>query len=191
MKKILLAFLLSAFVTSCAVRQVPLSDKAFQSHAVNYKKILVDNLAVESKINTNDIVYVNGWAPAHLGFKPPLHEAFVNKVKNSIVANGENDHLDISIIRVGYFYEKNVADDVVFVGLFMVGRERGFKCDAEVNIKNSNESKRLTLVHQIRRPHFKDKEELQSFIETCQSELVKSLAENIDNLSLNKTKATN
>ena len=47
--------------------------------------------------------------------------------------------VDVSVLRVGFFVEKYVADDIVFVGLFMLGRERGFKCDADVNVQTESE----------------------------------------------------
>ena len=87
--------------------------------------------------------------------------------------------MDVSVIRVGFFVEKNVADDVVFVGLFMVGRERGFKCDADVNIKTERDSQRITLTHEIRRSYFDDQEQIRQFIETCQTDLIRQLADSI------------
>lgn len=181
MKKNIWTLTFALTLNACAVQPIPLNDRASEAHQIPYQKLLVDNLAVESKINVNDVVYVNGWAPAHEGFNPPLHKAFAAKVKNSIIANGGLDRVDVSILRVGYFYEKIVADDVVFVGLFMVGRERGFKCDADINIKTNTESRRMTLSHEVRRSHFENQEELKTFIETCQSDLIKQLANAIRN----------
>lgn len=185
MQKYILACSLALTLNACAIQPITLNDKASESYQVPYQKVLVDNLAVESKINVNDVVYVNGWAPAHEGFNPPLHKAFSTKVKNSLIANGSSDRVDVSILRVGYFYEKNVADDVVFVGIFMVGRERGFKCDADINIKTNSTSRRMTLTHEVRRSHFENQEELKSFIETCQSDLIKQLASAIKNPEAN------
>lgn len=50
-----------------------------------------------------------------------------------------SDRVDVSVLMVGFFVEKYVADDIVFVGLFMLGRERGFKCDADVNVQTESE----------------------------------------------------
>lgn len=137
----------------------------------------MDNLSTESKIGANDVVWVNGWAPAHSGFKPPLNDSFVSKIKNSIVANGASGRLDVSLLRVGFFVEKNLADDLVFVGLLIVGRERGFKCDADVNVKTERDSQRITLVYVTRRPYFDNQEKMRQFIETCQTDLIRQLAD--------------
>ena len=76
---------------------------------------MVDNLSTTTKIAVNDVTYVNGWAPIHSGFKPPLNEAFVSKVKNSIITVSGSGRVDVSVLRVGFFVEKNVADDVAFI----------------------------------------------------------------------------
>lgn len=179
MKRLIVLAALASMLAGCAVQPIPLHDRAAESYQVPFQKLIVDNLSIESKIGVNDVVYVNGWAPAHSGFKPPLNVSFVSKVKNSIVANGESGRVDVSVLRVGFFVEKNVADDVVFVGLFMVGRARGFKCDADVNVKTEHDSQRITLTHEIRRSYFDDQEQIRQFIETCQTDLIRQLADSI------------
>ena len=59
----------------------------------------------------------------------------------------------------------------------MLGRERGFKCDADVNVKTESDSRRIILSHEIRRSYFDDQEEVRQFIESCQSDLVRQLAD--------------
>ena len=113
---------------------------------------------------------------------PPLHESFVAKVRNSIVANGTSGRVDVSVLRVGFCIEKNVADDIAFVGLFMLGRERGFKCDADVNVKTESDSRRMTLSHEIRRSYFDDQEQIRQFIELCQTDVIRQLADWIKKL---------
>lgn len=162
---------------ACAVQPILLHDRAAESYQIPIKTMIVDNLATETKIKVSDVVYVNGWAPAHAGFKPPLHESFVAKVRNSIVANGTSGRVDVSVLRVGFFIEKNVADDIAFVGLFMLGRERGFKCDADVNVKTESDSRRMTLTHEIRRSYFDDQEQIRQFIELCQTNVIRQLAD--------------
>lgn len=179
MKRHLVPTTLALMLGACAVQPIPLHDRAAESHQVPFQKLIVDNLSTESKIGVNDVIYVNGWAPAHAGFKPPLNESFVSKIKNSIVASGKSGRVDVSVLRVGFFIEKNVADDVVFVGLFMVGRERGFKCDADVNVKTESDSRRMTLTHEIRRSYFDNQEQMRQFIETCQTDLIRQLADSI------------
>lgn len=97
-----------------------------------------------------------------------------------MIANRSSGRVDITVLRAGYFHEKNAADDVVFVGIFMSGRDRGIKCDADVNVKTESESRRITLTHEIRRPYFDSQEEVRIFIETCQNELIKQLAKSIN-----------
>ena len=168
---------LTLMVGGCAVQPIRLQDRAAESYQVSVKTMIVDNLATETKIEVSDIVYVNGWAPAHAGFRPPLHESFVAKVRNSIVARGMSGRVDVAVLRVGFFLEKDIADDIVFVGLFMLGRERGFKCDADVNVKTESDSRRITLSHEIRRSYFDDQEEMRQFTESCQSDPVRQLAD--------------
>ena len=177
MKRHLALAALTLMVGGCAVQPIRLQDRAAESYQVSVKTMIVDNLATETKIEVSDIVYVNGWAPAHAGFRPPLHESFVSKVRNSIVARGMSGRVDVSVLRVGFFIEKNIADDIVFVGLLMLGRERGFKCDADVNVKTESDSRRITLSHEIHRSYFDDQEEVRQFIESCQSDLVRQLAD--------------
>lgn len=181
MKRFFATLTLTFTLIGCAVQPISLNDRALEAYRIPFEKLIVDNLSTESKIGVNDVVYVNGWAPAHSGFKPPLNESFVSKIKNSIVAVGEFGRVDVSVLRVGFFVEKNVADDIVFVGLFMVGRERGFKCDADVNVKTDRDSRRITLTHEIRRKYFENPEQIQKFIETCQTDLIRQLAESINN----------
>ncbi len=179
MKRLFVPVVLTSMLAGCAVQPISLSDRASESYKVPYQKLIVDNLSTESKIGVNDVIYVNGWAPAHSGFKPPLNESLVSKIKNSIVANGESGRVDVSVLRVGFFIEKIVADDVVFISLFMVGRDRGFKCDADVNVKTDRDSQRITLTHEIRRSYFDNQDQIRQFIETCQSDLIRQLADTI------------
>lgn len=164
-------------LSGCAYQPIALSDRAAESHAVPVRKVVIDNLSIDTKITSGDVVYVNGWAPAHAGFAPPLHEVFAAKLKNSLVAAGETGRVDIAVLRVGLFYEKNVADDVIFVGLFTAGRERGIKCDADVNVKTEDSSRRVTVKYEVRRALFADADERRQFIEDCQSALVRQVAE--------------
>ena len=180
MKGLLALSALTLMLVGCAVQPIHLRDRATESYQVPVKTVIVDNLATETKIRTGDVVYVNGWAPAHAGFEPPLHEVFVAKMRNSIVATGTSGRVDISVLRVGYFIDKIVADDIVFVGLLMLGRERGFKCDVDVNVKTERDSQRITLTHEIRRSYFDDQEEIRQFIESCQTDLIRQIADLIE-----------
>lgn len=178
--KFLVFFMLSATLLSgCAVQShIHLDDRATESYLFPIKTIVVDNLASETKFGINDRVLVNGWAPAYGEFKPSLHDTLVTKIRNSMIANGEAaGRLDISVLRAGFFFEKNIADDIVFINLLTVGRERGFKCDADINIKGENSSQRITLTHEVRRSHFDDQNQTKEFIETCQTNLIRQLAD--------------
>ena len=93
---------LTLMLGGCAVQPILLNDRAAESYYVPVKTLIVDNLATESKIRVSDVVYVSGWAPAHAGFKPPLHESFAAKIRNSIVANGISGRVDISLLRAGF-----------------------------------------------------------------------------------------
>ena len=177
MKRLLALTALTLMLGGCAVQPILLNDRAAESYQVPVKTMIVDNLATETKIRVGDVVYVNGWAPAHAGFAPPLHEAFVAKMRNSIVAIGTSGKIDVSVLRVGFFVDKIVADDIVFVGLLMLGRERGFKCDVDINIKTESDSRRITLTHEIRRSYFDDQEQIRQFIESCQTDLIRQIAE--------------
>ena len=177
MKRLLALAALTLMLAGCAVQPILLHDRATESYQVPVKTMIVDNLATETKITVSDVVYVNGWAPAHTGFDPPLHESFVAKMRNSIVASGTTGRIDVSVLRVGFFIDKIVADDIVFVGLLMLGRERGFKCDADINVKTESDSRRITLTHEIRRPYFDDQEQIRLFIESCQTDLIRQIAD--------------
>lgn len=178
MKKLSLIVLLS--LCGCAVQQLTLNDRAASSYQVPVKKLVIDNLAVDKKLDPNDSFYVNGWAPiARPEFKPSLSMALAAKTKNSITATGETGRADVSILRTGFFVEKTVADDIVFVDFFTLGKERGYKCDVDINIKTENDSQRLTLTHEIRRSYFDDFEQMRKFVEVCQDDLVKQIAEKI------------
>lgn len=168
---------LTLMLGGCAVQPILLNDRAAESYYVPVKTLIVDNLATESKIRVSDVVYVSGWAPAHAGFKPSLHESFVAKIRNSIIANGVSDRVDVSLLRAGFWVEKDISDDIVFVGLLMAFKERGFKCDADVNVKTESDSRRVTLTHEIRRSYFDDQEQIRQFIESCQTDLIRQLAD--------------
>lgn len=181
MRKICLPLLLGLILNACAVQPINLNNKALESYKVPYSKLVIDDFSTETKIRVNDIVYVNGWVPAHEGFSPPLNKAFVLKLQNSLLTGNESGRVDISVMRVGYFIEKIIADDIVYISLFMSGRTRGIKCDADINVKTENDSRRMTLSHEIRRSNFENKEELRTFIETCQTDLIKQIATIIGN----------
>lgn len=181
MHKTLMVVVLSLISSACAIQSVHLQDKALESFQIPFHILIVDDLSIETKYGVNDVVYVNGWTPAHAGFSPPINKVFVSKIKNSLITNKSTGRVDISVLRVGYFIEKNVADDVVFVSFFTLGRDRGIKCDAEINFKTENESRRVTFTHEIRRSYFDNQEEVRMFIETCQTELIKQLASSISN----------
>lgn len=176
MQRYLAIPIVTSILSGCAVQPLTLKDRATQSYQVSIKTLIVDNLATEAKIGSSEVVYVNGWVPAHAGFKPPLHEAFVAKSKNSLIASGASGRVDVSVLRVGYFVEKSVSDDVALVNLLAVGKERGFKCDADVNVKTESDSRRMTLTHEIRRPYFDSTEQALQFIDSCQSDLIRQLA---------------
>lgn len=92
-------------------------------------------------------------------------------------ANGTDGWADLAILRVGFFMEKSVEDDIVFISIFRIGKERGFKCDADVNLNMGVEAERLTLSHGIRRSHFDDQDQMREFVESCQTDLLHQLTE--------------
>lgn len=178
MKKLSLIVLLS--LSGCAVQPLPLNDRAASSYQVPVKKLVIDNLAIDKKVDPSESIYVNGWAPvAGPEFKPSLSMALAAKTKNSITTAGESGRADVSILRTGFFVEKTVADDVVFVDFFTLGKERGYKCDVDINVKTDNDSQRLTLSHEIRRSYFDDFEQMRQFIEVCQDDLVRQIADKV------------
>jgi hypothetical protein len=170
------ALLLAAILGGCAAQPIALKDRTGETYRVPAKTIIVEDLAIDAKIGVGDVVYVNGWAPAHGGTAPPLHAALSAKIKNALAPDGNSGTLHITVLRAGFFVEKNVADDVVLIGLFMIGRERGFKCDAELSISTETNAERITLTHEVRRAYFSDREELAQFLDECQSNLVTQLA---------------
>ena len=181
MKRFLALTALTLMLGGCAVQPILLNDRAPESYEIPVKTMIVDNLATETKVRPSDIIYVNGWAPIHhVGFEPPLHEAFVSKMRNSIVANGTSGRIDISVLRVGFFVYKIVADDIVFVNFFMLGREKRLKCDVDINVKTESDSRRITLTHEFRRSPFDDQEKhnsLESPLESCQTDLIRQIAD--------------
>jgi hypothetical protein len=178
MKKLSLIVLLS--LSGCAAQQVHLQEHAATSYQVPVQKLIIDNLAVDKKVDPSESIYVNGWAPV-IGpdFKPSLSMALAAKTKNSITATGETGRADVSILRTGFFVEKTVADDMVFVDFFTLGKERGYKCDVDINVKTDNDSQRLTLSHEIRRSYFDDFEQMRQFVEVCQDDLVRQIADKV------------
>ena len=160
----------------CAVQPISLNDRAARSYQVPIKTLVVDNLATESKIRVSDIVYVSGWVPAHTGFEPPLHQSFAEKMRNSIIANGISGRVDVSLLRAGFWVERSIPDSIAFIQIFVHFRERGFKCDADVNIKTENDSRRVILTHEVRRS-YSNPEQARQFIESCQTDLIRQLAD--------------
>lgn len=162
-------------------KPIPLAERTSQSYQVQVQKIVVDNLAIEGKENISGSINVNGWAPMAplmgIVFSPPLSHSFVSKVRNSISQGGSSGRVDISVLRTGFFVEKTVADDIAFVGLLTLGKERGHKCDVDINIKTENDSRRAVLSYEVRRPYFDSHEEVRLFIETCQADLIRQLVD--------------
>ena len=181
MKRFLALTALTLILGGCAIQPILLNDRAPESYQVPIKTMIVDNLATETKVRTSDMIYVNGWAPLHhMGFEPPLHEVFVSKMRNSIVAIGTSGRIDISVLRVGFFVYKIVADDLFIIDLFMLGREKRFKCDVDINVKTESDSRRITLTHEYRRSPFDDQEKhdsLESSLESCQTDLIRQIVD--------------
>ncbi len=183
MRSLWIAIVSALLLSGCSVSPIHLSDRVPESYRLPIGKLVIDNLASEAKISVSDTVYVNGWAPLHSGFKPQLHESMVSKLRNAMVADSQSGRVDVAVLRVGLWVEKSVVDDVVFIGFLTLGAERGYKCDVDVNIKSANDSRRMTLEHQIRRSYFDSNEEVRQFVESCQSDLVRQLAEAIRSAS--------
>lgn len=175
-----LTLILIVLLTGCAVQPLTLKDHAASTYQVPLKKLIIDNLAVDKKVDPSESIYVNGWAPvATPDFQPTMSVALASKAKNSINAAGGSGRADVSILRTGFFVEKTVADDVVFIDFFTLGKERGYKCDADINIKTENDSQRLTLSHEIRRSYFDNFEQMREFIEVCQDNIVRQIADKV------------
>jgi len=182
MKKLSIVAL--AILSGCVAQPLKLREHALTTYEVPASKLIVDNLAIERKVEIDETIYVNGWAPLYgLVFNPSMSQSLSSRVKHSILANGDFGRVDISILRVGFFVEKNVADDIIFVDLLTLGKERGYKCDAEVNVKTDKDSQRITLTHGIRRSYFDNTEQTRQFVDDCQDELVKQIAEKVKTLA--------
>lgn len=157
-----------------------MKDRATSSYQIPVKKLVIDNLAIDKRVEPGESIYVNGWAPAiSPDFKPTLSVALASKLKNSILPNAELGRAEVSILRSGFFIEKTVADDVIFVGIFTSGKDRGHKCDVDVNLKTENDSQRLNFSYEIRRSYFDDFDQMRQFIEVCQDDIVKQIANKI------------
>lgn len=166
-------------IFGCAVQPIVLSKESRETIDLPVKSVSIDNLATDVKVSVGEVVYVNGWAPAHGGFSPSLHEAFSAKLKATIRPTGSADFLNITLLRAGFFVEKNVGDDVVLVGLLTAMRERGFKCDADVNIKRDGRSERRIFEYQIRRSYFENSDQIRDFIELCHANLIRQISQSI------------
>ncbi len=182
MKSYLVTAVLILMLAGCARQTIVLHTQAGETFHIPVKSLLFDNLATESKFTSGDMLYVSGWAPVNFKFTPPLHDSFVEKARKSIVASGESGQVDISVIKAGFWIAKNVADDIPIVGLFVVLRERGFRCDVDINVKTKFDSQRLTVSHEETRSTFlDDKEKVQQFVESCQNNLIRKVADLIKN----------
>jgi len=73
------------------------------------------NAASDVKINSSEVIWVNSWAPIHNGTKPSLHDAFSEKLKNSLNPIGQFSEVTIIVMCAGFFMGKNYADDLLFV----------------------------------------------------------------------------
>ena len=173
--------LVSGVLAGCANPPIKLSDKAASEFQVPFKKITVDDLGSDIKIQISDTVWVNGWVGGDDGFKPPLHTIFTSKLKNSLKATGQIGEVNIAVMRAGYFMETNMADSLAFVNMLIVYRDRAIKCDVDVNIKTEFRSDRKVFEHQIRRSIIEKDDETKQFLAECQADLVKQIAENITN----------
>lgn len=169
------ALLCAATLSACSVAPVKLTDEAPRS-PVPFASVVIEDLSTYTQPSTSEFVWVNGWARVDHGFEPTINRAFVGKAKRAIVANGSGGALHVSILRANLWMEKNYADDMFIVGIFRIGAERGYKCDAEVSLRSGSSAERLTLEHTIRRSYFDNNEQIREFAESCQSELVRQLA---------------
>jgi hypothetical protein len=186
--KILILTITTLLLSSCASGTYFISEKAKDSFDVQVKSIIVDNLASEVNVGKGHVWA--GWVDALFTtnkqlkwngalIKPSLNDAVTGKLKNSLKPIGTSGDVVLSVMRTGFFMEKNFAEGIAFVNVLTVNIDRGFKCDVDVNIRTKNSSYRKTFEYGIKRKHFDDIDEMMEFIEICQSDLVKQIAADI------------
>lgn len=177
MKPIAAVILSAVAVTACVTRPpIALSDKQADRHSVPVKIISVDNLSTDGEPAPAS---EKDWVQLSKGFSPSVGDVFVSKLKNSIVAAGSEGRADVSVLRVGLFIEIKVAEQIPFVGLLAMGADKGYKCDADVNIKTETKSSRTTFSHEVTREPFNAQAQFVEFAESCQSDLIKQIAKAI------------
>jgi len=171
LKKI--AVLLSiAVVSGCAVQKVKLDEESAQKYSLKYSGVIVEDFTQDKKVSTSDVVWVNGWIPLSQWFDVQSpNKSYYKYLKSSFVPAGGGDSLRVALIDAGFFMEKDFADDVAFVNLLAMQRERGYKCTASISISDSRRAERKDFEVQERASGFVDAPWLQEFSSRCRIKL--------------------
>lgn len=163
----------------CTPELINVDTNIANKYEIEYSDIRVKDFAIEKDVKVGDVVWVNGFIPIHKGYNPQIHEVFYKKLSQGLKNSKNGGRIDIAIIDSGLFMEKDFADDMAFVNLFAMAREREFMCTATLNIEDSTSSKRVTFENKIKRGYFNDKEEMSSFVSNCNDKLVEKTYEYI------------
>lgn len=177
MRKKILAVATAVALSGCAAQPITIDSSPRQFHNAPFQVVEVEDYVTTRPVTAGEQVWVNGWVPIHMGFKPELHEVFSSRLKSSMKPSGNSGTLSIAVIDTGLFMEKNIADDIAFVGIFVAARDRGFKCSANLNVKINGNSTRQTFEHSIKRGYFKDSVEIRDFVTNCHEELTRQIFE--------------
>lgn len=175
MKKLIATTAAVSILAGCSFPKMVVRDDNAPQLPVPYAKVIIEDLSIYTPWKSSEFVWVNGWARIDDGFDPTINTAFARRVKRSIIAGGQSGDLTISILKAGLSMEKSYADDTIF-GVFTSGRERGFRCDADVSIRTGSDARRMAVEHVVKRTWFDGQDDMIKFVESCHDELLKQLA---------------
>jgi len=177
----LVAIAFGALLNACATSNVSINDGlAAPAMTVSAKRVVIEDLTVASAPESPTAwVYRSGWMPVPASWtKPSFSELVLSDLRQGVQANGSaSEVVHITVLEVSISQDKIVADDIAFVGLFALGRERPFLCKLTMSLRILDRSKKVVLdAQEVRRRHYSDMDpaEVKNLVAACKGKLIQA-----------------
>jgi hypothetical protein len=185
LRNFFLILLFIPLLSACGVTPIALSVSEKEPTPVEADELSVRVLDIERtehelKFYTNDFLEM----PSDVTF-PPFPTLIAEYITENTVATETGESLEIRVMSANVLIEKNVTDDIVFVGLLTAFRDRAHRCEVVVEFKSPSEEDRHRFSYtDDLSMHWIDttESERQGFIDTCVADIHRQLVSAIGDL---------
>jgi hypothetical protein len=176
--------LLGLAVSACSLSPVQIDD-VVNEISVRAAEVKIKNLADTTDKGGNEH-YTSKFQPLPSDATQPAFPTLVSQsMKKSFSAEGGTETIEVNILRADISVKSRVIDSVVFIGFASALSPRDARCEVDVLIENSSDSKRLTLQSTSTIPLLwadLDVEKRRRFVQQCIAEMQNSLRTELVNL---------